>query len=299
MLLNCPKVDVDQSLSLPKESWITEYRKALTESEKPSRQSEMKPGFVKMTTNAGTIICENYHVANGKDWISELKQKAKEEAGTSAKKYSPGLSSGLFGILQNLTIDVPTETVPSVDIPKSKHPFFGVFTSNNVWEHFDIALEDRKVSISVKVGAVARVPVHPDPRWYDATCLDTLANRDSWKPPFTAADVFGEKGLLSQRINGLIAAYHIAFKATVSPDTYKKLEPHFKDARGVRIGPFSFGAGIPVSTPIPEVASKHPSAADIQTKADPHTCTFEGEYMDDYPAIIGVTVDRIPPKKTN
>ena len=287
VLLAAPKIGVDtvdSSGSLthePREHWITEYSKVLTESEKPSSPSDKKPGFVRMTTDAGTIACENYLVARGKDWISELKKKAEEKDSTSST------SAGDEETLANFSLDLSTALpAMSVDVPKLKDAFFRVFTSDRKWEDFNISHHDKKVSVSVKVGAVTRVPVLPDPHWYDSGYLQTLAKRDSWNPPFTRADVFGEKGLLSQRMNRFIAAYHIAFKVTVSPEVFKKFEPRFKAANGFRIGPFHFGAGA-------DIASKHCTHAVWEHKTHSDTSTFEGESMADYPIIIGVTVERI------
>ena len=285
MLLRCPKIDkddVDSSSSVvhePNEVFITEYSKALADSEKPRSPSEDKPGFVKMTTNAGTIACENYLVAHGSDWISELKKTAKENASST--------SAGNEESLVNLSFDLST-ALPAmpVDVPKPNHCFFRVCTPSYDWKNFDIALHDGNVSFSVKVGAITRVPVDPDPHWYDSNYLHTLAKHDSWNPPFTKNDIFGKKGLLCQRLCTFIAAYHIAFRVKVSPETYKKFEPSFKAARGCRIGPFHFGCGA-------DVACEHSTHAGWKHNTNSDTLTFEGESLADYPTVIGVTVERI------
>jgi hypothetical protein len=296
MLLNCPKLGVDSNVSLP----VSQYQEALKATEKPSSEDEVKPGFVKMMTNVGAIVCENYLVGDGKDWVSALKKKADEIASKSGdvEMYSPGGGSELLGSLHNVAVNLSTESVPptSADTPESKEPFFGVFTTDNKWESLDIHLDGKKVSVSLKFGALARVSVEPDKKWYDSAYLYTLAKQNSWNPPFTTESVFGEKGLLSQRINGLIAAYHVAFKITVSPETYEKFEKHFTNARGVRIGPLSFGAGSLPST-IPGVSPKQPTPTPIKPKADPFTQSFVGEHMADHPAIVGLTVARILPEK--
>ena len=274
VLLSAPNIEVGSSGS----DWVSEYSQALSVSEKPSSPSEDKPGFVKMTTNAGTIAIENYLVAHGKDWISELK---KEAEGKDPNSISSGEEVTLLKLSFDLSAALPST---SENVPTPKEAFFRVYTSNNKWENFDVALHDNKASVSVKVGAIKHVPVYPDHHWYDHQYLHALAKRDSWNPPFTTTDVFGEKGLLSQRMSKLIAAYHIAFTVKVSPETYKKFEPNFKAARGFRIGPFHFGAGA-------DIASKHSPNWKHESKAD--TSTFEGESMADYPTIIGVRVERI------
>lgn len=288
VLLSAPKVDVGTPASQP---WVSEYKKALTDSEKPSSPSEDKPGFVKMTTNTGTISVGNFVVADGKDWQSELKEKA-EEKNAKEDTYIPGGDRGVLGVLQKVSLNITAGSAPvkflSFTIPSD--PFFSVSITRNEWQHFDIPLDDKSVSVSIKVGAITRVPVQPDPRWYDSDYLQSLAKRDSWNPPFTTADVFGEKGLLSQRIDGLIAAYHVAFKITVSPDTYKKFQPIFDAAIAFRIGPFKFGLGASVSIPGADVV---PKVADWKHQARAETSTFEGESMADYPVIIGVTVQKI------
>ena len=304
VLLNGPKIDVPSSGSLarqPGDHWNAKHSKALTVSEKPSCPSDEKPGFIKMTTNAGTIACENYLVAHGRDWISELKKEA-ERNDSNLEDEEP---------LLNLSLDLSTAmSVMSVDSPQPSDPFFATLMSNNEWENFDVTHHDKKVSVSVKVGAVTRVPVDPDPQWYDGDYLRSLAKRDSWNPPFTTADVFGEKGLLSQRINGLIAAYHIEFKVTVSPETFKKFQPRFDAAVGFRIGPFEFGedifssrAGLPggVRSTVGEASAGSealfahfpPIITGWKHRANSNTSTFEGESTADYPIIIGVTVERI------
>lgn len=284
VLLSCPKVEadtVDSSGSLadePSEEWITQYSQALSESEMPSSPSEDKPGFMKMVTNAGTTACENYVVANGKDWISDLKRKAE-------KRHSNVIKTWEEDTLVNLSFDLSAAlTSTSTDSPKPDDAFFRVYSSGRKWENFDIALHDDNLSASIEVGAVRRVGVHPDPKWFDHRYLHTLAKRDSWNPPFTTTDIFGEKGLLSHKITKFLAAHHFAFKITVSPDTFKKFEPHFKDAHGFCIGPFHFGAGANVESKV---------STDWKHEANSETSTFEGESMVDYPTIIGVGVRRI------
>ena len=167
MLLTCPKLieDVD-SPNLPLD-WVTTHSKALTQSE---RRSEEKPGFKKMETNTGTIACENFVVADGRNWISGLKKMAKENESTPVEDH------GFIGILPNLSFDSFTDSVSAVstDVPMSIDSFISVLNSSNKWESFDVALNDKKVSVSVKVGAVARVPVHPDPHWY--TIMNTYTH---------------------------------------------------------------------------------------------------------------------------
>ena len=339
MLLNCPKIEVYSSRSLhgAREDWNTQYSKALTDSEKPSSPSDEKPGFVKMSTNLGTMVLENYIVGHGDDWISELKKKAEE-----------GNTSGDDEPLLDLSLDLPTAfssdfpttflsdspttftsdlpTAMSLDIPQPHSPFFATLMSNNEWEKFDLAHHDKKASVSVKVGAVARVPVDPDPKWYDSKYLHTLAKRNSWNPPFTTADIFGEQGLLSQRITGFIAAYRITFKITVSPMTFRTFKPTFDAAVGFRIGPFEFGEGVrvhhtladvsglilglssskavvssSVSGSIPELSSSISGAplnqprltAGWKRRAHSETSTFEGESTAEYPIIIGINVEKI------
>ena len=276
MLLAAPKVDLGTTVSQP---WISEYSKALSESEKPSSPNQNKPGFAKMVTNGGTVISENYLVAQGKDWIAELKKKAKER--DSRPATSAGDEETLLNVSLGLSTTVPAKSGVTL---KVNDPFFGVFTSDRKWEDFSITTNDKKVSVVVGVGALTHVPIHPDPHWYNHRYLHKLAQRDSWNPPFTTKDVFGEKGLLSQKMTKFLAAYHITFKVTVSPDTYKKFEPHFKAAHGFRIGPFRFGAGA-------NAASKHSTNWKHEAMSD--TSTFKGESMADYPTIIGVIVDKI------
>ncbi len=277
-------------------NWITEYQSALTESEKPSSPSEDKPGFVRMMTNAGTVVSDNYVVANGKDWISELKRMAGDGTSREEKRYDTGKDVGFNGVVQNLTIDLSTEYAPMsrMIIPRSQDAFFGVFAASNEWESLDIAPND-KISVSITFGAVSKVPVQPDPHWYSADFLHTLAERDSWNPPFTRSDIFGENGLLNVMLSGFTAAYHISYKVKTSPDTFKKYEARFVAARGFRIGPFNFGAGIP--TPITEafVTTESPAPADWKHTANPDTCTFEGKSMADFPTVVGATVNRIVP----
>ena len=279
MLLTCPKLieDVD-SPNLPLD-WVATYSKALTQSERPSHPSEEKPGFKKMETNTGTIACENFVVADGRNWISGLKKMAKENESTPVEDH------GLIGILPNLSFDCFTDSVSAVstEVPMSIDSFISVLNSSNKWESFDVALNDKKASVSVKVGAVARVPVHPDPHWYDGDYLHTLAKQDYWNSPFTTTAIFGQNGLLYQRINGLVAAYHIRFKITVSPETFKAFEPQFKSAFAFRVGPFKFG----------DAAAK--ASTGWNREADPNTSTFEGESMADHPTIIGVTIEKVLP----
>ena len=314
-----------------------------------------------MTTNAGTIPCENFLIANGKNWIATLKRKAEEKEDSRLavdgddEIDGAGEDHGLTCVRRNVSLDFsayskrkvipdtatfedesvadsqtaiepskivtdspiasqasrvmtdsPTATKPSKSIdmnPKPSDSFFGVFTPSDEWESFGVAMDEENASVSVKVGAVAHIPVHPDPNWYDADYLRTLAKRDSWNHPFTKDIIFGEKGLLSHRINGLVAAYRIAFKVTVSPETYKKIEPQFNTALGFRIGPFHFGAGITSSKvslgvdlgPLHFGANigSNSSSENWKRNANPETATFEGESTADFPTIIGVTVDRI------
>lgn len=182
MLLNCPKLGVDSNVSLP----VSQYQEALKATEKPSSEDEVKPGFVKMMTNVGAIVCENYLVGDGKDWVSALKKKADEIASKSGdvEMYSPGGGSELLGSLHNVAVNLSTESVPptSADTPESKEPFFGVFTTDNKWESLDIHLDGKKVSVSLKFGALARVSVEPDKKWYDSAYLYTLAKQNSWNP---------------------------------------------------------------------------------------------------------------------
>ena len=292
MLLSAPKIDVDASVLKPTE--ITEHSKALTESEKPSNPSEDKPGFVKMKTHAGTILTPKFVVADGKDWISELKKKA-EEKGSKEGSFIPGGDTGLVGILQNISLDLTTESSPiplSLNFSTPSDPFFAVYTFNNEWQTFNIPLDDKSVSVSLKIGAAARVPVRPDAKWYDSDYLHTLAKRDSWNPPFTTTDIFSEKGLLSEMINGFIAAYQFAFKITVSPEIYQEFQPIFQAALGFRIGPFHFGLGISISKS-GDVSLKPPTPAGWKHNAIAETSTFEGESTADYPTIVGVTVEKI------
>ena len=274
-------------------SWVTEYQTALTQSEKPSTPSLEKPGFVSMTTNAGTTVSENYLVANGKDWISELKAMSADNRSEEKVTYSSGEGTGIF---QNLSLDLSTDYVPSkrMRIPRSEKFFFGVLASSNEWENFDITPKD-KVSVSIKFGAVAKVPVQPDPHWYDANFLNTLAKRDSWNPPFTRANIFGEDGLLSVMLNGFTAAYRMSYKVQMSPETYQKFESRFVAARGFRIGLFKFGPGNSLLTAGAFGAAEPPRSAGWEHHANPDTNTFEGKSSADFPSVVGATVIRIVP----
>ena len=68
-----------------------------------------------------------------------------------------------------------------MNIPRSHDAFFGIFADSKEWESLDIAPND-KISVSIKFGAVSKVPVQPDPHWYSPKFLHTLAERDSWNP---------------------------------------------------------------------------------------------------------------------
>lgn len=287
VLLTAPKVDVGGSKD--GDSWNTQYQTALTESEKPSSPSEDKPGFVKMTTNAGTTVCDGFVVADGKDWQSELKKKAEESPLEGEDMYSPGEHSGLRGILQNVSFHITTEFVPSekMSIPNftDSNSIFAVFTANGAWEKLDIAPSD-KIAASVRAGAVGTVPLHPDPHWYNTNFLEITAKRNSWNPPFTREDIFGENGLLSGMLYSFNAAYKVSYNLAMSPETYKKFEPLFKAALGFRIGPFHFGVG----------NDQLPLAPGWKFKVNPDTYTFEGhQSIADFPTVIGVSVVRILP----
>ena len=314
MLLNCPKIDVPSSASLarqPGDHWNTKHSKALTVSEKQSCPSDEKPGFVKMTTNVGTVTCENYLVAGGKDWISELKKEA--EGNDSNPRLSPfGDKESLLNLSLDLSTDSEMSAMP-VDSPQPSDSFFATLMSNNEWENFLILpTMTRRFQFRLKLEQFREcLHVDPDPQWYDSDHLHSLAKRHSWNPPFTTTDDFGEKGLLSQRITGLIAAYHIEFRVTMSPETFKKFQPRFDAAVGFRIGPFEFGEDVISSKrdPITGVCSSVGEDSEIAVhfaalrlpriiagwkhRANSSTSTFEGESTADYPIIIGVTVERI------
>ena len=295
MLERCPKVDVDPSEEY--DSWNTQYQSALTESEKPSSPSEEKPGFVKMTSNAGTIVCDNFVIADGKDWISELKKKAEESAFVVENTFSPGEDHGLNGIVQNVSFNFSTESVPSEEmrIPSinDSNSFFAVFTANNEWEKLDIAPYDN-IAVSLKLGAVGKVPVQPDPHWYNADFLYVTAKRDSWNPPFTNENIFGENGLLSGMLYSFFATYQVAYNLAMSPDTFQKFAPLFETALGFRIGHFHFGAGNSSSEAGEDVVPKPPTTPAWRHEIHPDTYTFEGDQnMADFPTVIGVDVVRI------
>ena len=229
--MSCPKLINDRESVHEEEDWSGDLSKALSVSKKPSDPSEDKPGFVKMTTNAGTIPCENFLIANGKNWIAMLKRKAegKEDSRLAVdgddEIDGAGEDHGLTCVRRNVSLDFsayskrnvvpdtatfedesvadsqtviepskietdsptasqaskvmtdsPTATEPSKSIdmnPKPSDSFFGVFTPSDEWESFGVAMDEENASVSVKVGAVAHIPVHPDPNWYDADYLRT------------------------------------------------------------------------------------------------------------------------------
>lgn len=164
------------------------------------------------------------------------------------------------------------------------NPFWGVNVGGS-WEETNISESDNSVTATVKLKGSTLVEITPG-AWYDGGFLKQMANAGSTGtgynilPPYTATGgdhpLFGQNGICSTMVNGLIVVYQPSFSVEMASSTYQSFEQQIDASAGFRIGPFSFGG------------SGGHYEKDVSTTGN--RTTFSGGSTSTDPLIIGVTV---------
>lgn len=163
-------------------------------------------------------------------------------------------------------------------------PFWGFYASSS-WKETNITENDDSVAVEVTLQSATTVPITPG-AWYNGGFLKQLAIAgndgsgyqilDPYKATGTDHALFGQDGLCSTMVTGLVVAYKPSFSVTMASSTYKEHQMDIEAAAGFRIGPFSFGG-----------EGGH-FEKDVNTTGN--TTTFTGGSTSDDPVILGVTV---------
>lgn len=212
--------------------------------------------------------------------------------GTTGEDIRAKLSTGTIG---QFTVNIDASDTTS-KITKSwagaqggYDAFFWGVEASGGWEKLDIADNDKSLKATVSVKSSTLVQISPDQNWYDSGFMRQLAKGSGpdgtgWviNPPWVAkgakgsSSLFGQYGLLSARVSGLLVAYQPSFSLTMSESTYQKNYQKIEAGGGLRIGPFHFGG--------------HGGHESTYTHETNNKDTFTGGSTSTDPLIIGVTV---------
>lgn len=164
------------------------------------------------------------------------------------------------------------------------NPFWGVY-ANGSWSETNISKADDSVTATITLQSATTVSITPGD-WYEGGFLKQLSTAGGdgtgyqILSPYTATGgdhpLFGQKGLCSTMVTGLVVVYKPEFSVTMLSSTYNSFEQQIDASAGFRIGPFSFGG-----------SGGHYQKNVTKTG---NTTTFSGKSTSDDPVIIGVTV---------
>ena len=191
-----------------------------------------KPGFVKAEVGGGVVeVRANYIFPDPKVWADRVAAEGGESlaihlsASASSSSLADSWAGGGTGLYKG---------------------FFALFV-NEGWQSIDLATEDKSVEVTITLKAYKVFEVGPDKAWYNSDILSQLAKEDDWNPPFSTnggdgkTPVFGEGGVLSLVLTGLVAGYQPSIDITMSDATYSKYKESFDTSGGIRVGPFQIG----------------------------------------------------------
>ncbi len=203
-------------------------------------------------------------------------------------KWSTG-SQGAFQVEIDASDNTSKITKSWASASASYDAFFWGASASGGWEQLDINNDDKSLKATVSVKNSALVQVSPDTSWYDSGFMRQLAKGSGpdgtgWviNPPWVpkggkgSSSLFGQYGLLSARVSGLLVAYQPSFSLTMSESTYQKNSKTITASTGLRIGPFHFGG-----------SGGH---TDTYTHETNNKDTFTGGSTSTDPLIIGVTL---------
>ncbi|WP_047547504.1 hypothetical protein [Psychroserpens sp. Hel_I_66] len=153
------------------------------------------------------------------------------------------------------------------------------------WSKTDISKSDNSVKATISVKASTVIPIDPGP-WYDGGFMKKLAaNADGsgfgFLPPWQAKGsgsnvVFGNNGILSARVRGLVVVFGKKVVLEMDSSTYQSAASSWNASTSVSIGPFTFSANAGSSS-----FTEH-------TTGNRTTLTIEDTSTD--PQIIGVNL---------
>ena len=249
------------------------YQEAIDACEIPTGP---KSGFARCEIDGAQEWCANYIIGDGEDWARQL---------TSGERGTP-LNIHIESTKQTTSI----ETSPAQN--QSNHTQHLCFfrTSGGRMLH---VTEDFVIDIKIK--AVTVVPIRQD-CWYEPQYLALLAKKNWWNKPFTTrggeSAVFGEGGLLSLKISGLIAgcgiSFHMNFLRSNSSGEMRLSSPprslsqelnsmpsNIGELQELHIGPFHFDQ--------------------CSTNSNSMKNCISGQSSDIHPAIVGFVVTECVP----
>jgi hypothetical protein len=213
--------------------------------------------------------------------------------GTTGQDWRGKLTQGTQG---GFTIELDAAKSDS-DIEKSfagasfsYDAFFWGVNASGSWERATEIDSDSSVTATVTVESSTLVPVVPAPSpagWYDSGLMSQLAKNqlptgislaDGWTATGGQGSqcVFGQYGLLSTRVSGLVVVYKPSYSITMQSSTYNAFHQKFSASFGLRIGPFTFGG------------SGGHETTKVSTTGNRTTLTSTS--TSDDPLIIGITV---------
>ena len=209
--------------------------------------------------------------------------------GTQGQDWRAKLTAGSQGGFSiKLTANKSDEAMNSsfAGASFSYDAFFWGVNSSGSWERATEIDSDSSVEATVTVESSTLVPVAPA-SWYDSGLMKQLARNqlgsgiklaDGWVPtgPQGSQCVFGQYGVLSSRVSGLVVVYKPSYSITMQSSTYDSFHQRIGASFGLRIGPFTFGG----------------SGGNEQTtvKTTGSTTTLTNTSTSDDPLIIGVMV---------
>lgn len=207
---------------------------------------------------------------------------------TTSQNWRAELTSGSIGqktisLSANKSSDSINKTWAGGNVSYG-NPFWGIY-ANGSWSETNISQSDNSVTATITLESATTVSITPGD-WYEGGFLKQLATAGgdgtSYQilSPYTATGgdhpLFGQKGLCSTMVTGLVVVYKPSFSVTMSSSTYNSFEQQIDASAGFRIGPFSFGG------------SGGHYAKDVNKTGN--TTTFSGKSTSEDPVIIGVTV---------
>lgn len=208
---------------------------------------------------------------------------------TSGQDWRAKLTAGTAG---GFTVNLDASKADS-DIEKSwakgsagYDAIFWSVSGSGGWERDTEISSDTSVQATVKVQSSTVVPITPG-SWYDGGLMKNLALNTAGagirlEAPWTvkgdqgSQSVFGQYGLLSTRVSGLVVVYKPSYSIVMKSSTFKSFHEKIDAKAGLRIGPFTFGS------------SGGHETTKVSSTGD--RTTIESTSTSDNPLIIGITV---------
>ncbi|WNJ20564.1 hypothetical protein [Pontibacter sp. G13] len=244
------------------------------------------PGWTKVPNSAGDLEWQpSFNIGTtGQDWRAQLTSGTQGaftvnlDAGKSDTSFDHSWAGG----------------------SASYGNFFWGINGGGGWEKWDLSESDAGVQASISVKSSTIVPITPGV-WYDGGFMKDLARNTSgsgatieqgWQVNGGQGSnsLFGQYGILSTVVTGLVVVYQPSFKITMNSSTFSQYKEKFDASGGLRIGPFTFGG--------------HGGHESTYTHSTSNGTTYEGGSTSTDPLIIGMTVafpgvEEVMPAKSN